>query len=246
MVAIAHCGLRHLGNQRLRIAQQQVQHRAGAVEFIFHHARLEAPHLAGALYQRVSDEQEADLERIQVNQRHLLGLINSILNFTRLEAGQVQFRTTAVSLAGLLDGLDALVAPQMRAKSLALTIGPVDAGLRVLVDEEKFRQILLNLLTNALKFTANGGRVDISSRRDGADARVVVRDTGRGIAAADLVSVFDPFVQVDRHVTPESEQGVGLGLAISRELARGMKGDLTAESEPGVGSSFTVTLPLAP
>ena len=187
-----------------------------------------------------------DLERIQVNQRHLLGLINSILNFAKLEAGQVQLRTIAVSLQRLLDGLDALVAPQMRAKSLAFTIGPVDAGLQVLVDEEKFRQILLNLLTNALKFTANGGRVDISSRRDGADARVVVRDTGRGIAAADLVSVFDPFVQVDRHVTPESEQGVGLGLAISRELARGMKGDLTAESEPGVGSSFTVTLPLAP
>ena len=194
----------------------------------------------------ITGEQEMDLERIQVNQRHLLGLINSILNFAKLEAGQVQLRTIAVSLQRLLDGLDALVAPQMRAKSLAFTIGPVDAGLQVLVDEEKFRQILLNLLTNALKFTANGGRVDISSRRDGADARVVVRDTGRGIAAADLVSVFDPFVQVDRHVTPESEQGVGLGLAISRELARGMKGDLTAESEPGVGSSFTVTLPLAP
>ena len=194
---------------------------------------------------RITGEQEMDLERIQVNQRHLLGLINSILNFTKLGAGQVQFRTTAVSLERLLDGLDALVGPQMRAKSLAFTIGPVDASLQVLVDAEKFRQILLNLLTNALKFTAQGGRVDISSRRDGAHARVVVRDTGRGIAVEDLMSVFDPFVQVDRHVTPESEQGVGLGLSISRELARVMKGDLTLTSKPGVGSSFTVTLPLA-
>ena len=194
----------------------------------------------------VTGEQVSDLERIQVNQRHLLGLINSILNFTKLEAGQIQFRTAAVPLKELLDGLDALVAPQMRAKSLAFTIGAVDPGLDVLVDEEKFRQILLNLLTNALKFTAHGGRIDISSHRDGVDARVVVHDTGRGIAAADIESVFDPFVQVDRHVTPESEQGVGLGLAISRELARGMKGDLTVTSEPGVGSSFTVTLPLAP
>ena len=194
----------------------------------------------------ITGEQEADLRRIQVNQRHLLGLINSILNFTRLEAGQVQFRTAAVSLAGLLHGLDALVGPQLRAKSLALTVGPVDAGLQVLVDEEKFRQIMLNLLTNALKFTENGGRVDIDSRRNGSDACVVVRDTGRGIAAENLVAVFEPFVQVDRHVTPESEQGVGLGLAISRELARGMNGDLTVESELGVGSSFTVTVPLAP
>lgn len=113
------------------------------------------------------------------------------------------------------------------------------------MDAEKLRQILLNLLTNALKFTAQGGRVDISSRRDGAHARVVVRDTGRGIAVEDLVSVFDPFVQVDRPLTPESEQGVGLGLSISRELARVMKGALTLTSEPGVGSSFTVTLPLA-
>lgn len=134
----------------------------------------------------------------------------------------------------------------MLAKSLSLTIGPVDSALRVLVDEEKFRQILLNLLTNALKFAAKGGRVDISSSRDGANARIVVPDTGRGIRAADLDSVFDPFVQVDRHVTPETEQGVGLGLAISRELARGMKGELTAESEPEVGSSFTVILTLAP
>jgi chemotaxis family two-component system sensor kinase Cph1 len=193
----------------------------------------------------VTGQQEQDLERIQVNQRHLLGLINSILNFTKLEAGQLQFRTTVVSLKKFLDGLDALVAPQMRAKSLAFAIGPVDAGLQVLVDEEKLRQILLNLLTNALKFSAEGGRVDISCRRDGAEARVIVRDTGRGIAAADLEAVFDPFVQVDRHVTPESEQGVGLGLAISRELARGMKGELTVASEPGVGSSFTVTLPVA-
>ena len=194
----------------------------------------------------ITGEQEADLRRIQVNQRHLLCLINSILNFTRLEAGQVQFRTAAVSLAGLLHGLDALVGPQLRAKSLTLTVGPVDAGLQVLVDEEKFRQIMLNLLTNALKFTENGGRVDIDSRRNGSDACVVVRDTGRGIAAENLVAVFEPFVQVDRHVTPESEQGVGLGLAISRELARGMNGDLTVESELGVGSSFTVTVPLAP
>ena len=194
----------------------------------------------------VTGEQKLDLERIQVNQRHLLGLINSILNFTKLGAGQVQFRTTAVSLKLLLDGLEALVAPQMRAKSITFTIGPVDAGLEVLVDEEKFRQILLNLLTNAQKFTADGGRVHISSRREGVVAYVVVRDTGRGIAAEDLAPVFDPFVQVERHGIPESEQGVGLGLAISRELARGMKGDLTVTSELGVGSSFTLTLPVAP
>ena len=190
----------------------------------------------------VTDKQQADLERIQVNQRHLLGLINSILNFTRLEAGQVQVTLERVPLSPLLHGLEALVGPQMRAKELELTI--VDCGDgAVLADEEKLRQILLNLLTNALKFTPAGGRVDVDCERAGGVVRVHVRDTGRGIPPDQLDSIFEPFVQVDRHVTPHNDQGVGLGLAISRELARRMGGNLRAESEVGVGSVFTLAIP---
>ena len=193
----------------------------------------------------VTAEQLADLERIVVNQRHLLGLINSILNYSKLEAGQVQFSLAPVPLRALLLGLDALVGPQMRAKRLTLEIGACGTAVSVLADEEKLRQILLNLLTNALKFTPAGGRVSVFCEPGGAAVAIHVRDTGRGIAPADLEQVFEPFVQVDRHVTSANDQGVGLGLAISRELARGMGGNLSAESEPGRGSTFSLTLPAA-
>ncbi|HKP75710.1 MAG TPA: ATP-binding protein, partial [Longimicrobiaceae bacterium] len=194
----------------------------------------------------VSDDQLADLERIVVNQRHLLGLINSILNFSKLEAGQVQFTLAPVPLDALLQGLEALVGPQMRAKELTLHIGGCGEGVKVIADEEKLRQILLNLLTNALKFTPSGGEVAVTCQVADGTATIRVRDTGRGIAPAHLEQVFEPFVQVDRHVTSSNDQGVGLGLAISRELARGMHGNLFAESELGHGSTFSLTLPAAP
>ncbi|HEU4641802.1 MAG TPA: ATP-binding protein, partial [Gemmatimonadaceae bacterium] len=102
-----------------------------------------------------------------------------------------------------------------------------------------------NLLGNAIKFTAPGGRVDIACDAREDRVHVRVRDTGRGIAPEQLQRIFDPFVQVDRQRQESSQQGVGLGLAISRDLARAMGGDLTAESEPGRGSVFTITLPRA-
>ena len=104
---------------------------------------------------------------------------------------------------------------------------------------------MLNLLTNALKFTERGGDVTISCSAEANRVHIAVSDTGRGIEPAKLASVFEPFVQIDRNVTPESDQGVGLGLAISRELARGMGGELHATSEVGVGSIFTLSLPRA-
>ncbi|HET7228606.1 MAG TPA: ATP-binding protein [Longimicrobium sp.] len=192
----------------------------------------------------VTEKQQADLERIQVNQRHLLGLINSILNFTRLEAGQVPAARERVELTPLLQGLEALVGPQMRAKPLELTIAPCGAHA-VLADPEKLRQILLNLLTNALKFTPAGGRVHVGCERVDGEVRIGVRDNGRGIAASELGSIFEPFVQIDRHITPHNDQGVGLGLAISRELARLMGGNLRAESRVGAGSVFTLSIPVA-
>ena len=193
----------------------------------------------------VSSEQSADLDRIQINQRHLLGLINSILNFTKLEAGQIQFTLVPVRLAELLNGLDALIGPQMQAKSLRFTVNACDPTISVLADSEKLRQIMLNLLTNALKFTEPGGEVTISCAPAGAYVAIAVADTGRGIAADGLASIFEPFVQIDRHITPATEQGVGLGLAVSRELARGMRGDLQVTSEFGVGTTFTVRIPAA-
>ncbi len=190
----------------------------------------------------VTADQQADLERIQINQRHLLGLINSILNYTKLEAGQIVITSRVVRVAEILSGVDALVGPQMRAKQLNLTVSTCAPDIEVHADEEKLRQILINLLTNALKFTP-AGDVSIWCDAQDATATISVSDTGRGIAPAQISSVFEPFVQIDRHVTPEHEQGVGLGLAISRELARAMRGDLTVTSIVGEGSTFTLTLP---
>jgi signal transduction histidine kinase len=203
------------------------------------------------LHGPVTDDQRGALARIDAAQRHLLGVINDVLNYARLEAGRLQYDIQDVRLEAVAAEVEGLVAPQLAARGLTFAHRSAAARPRaVRADPERLRQILLNLLTNAIKFTAPGGRVDLAyALAPGGDApgevRLCVTDTGRGIPADRLASIFDPFVQVDRHRTPESQQGVGLGLAISRDLARGMGGDLTAESTPGAGSTFTLTLPAA-
>ena len=203
----------------------------------------------------VTDAQRKDLTRIKKSGQHLLSLINDILNLSRIESGRLDIQLGDVPLADVLSNVETLMAPQMRARGLTYADAPADASLTVHADAEKLQQILLNLLTNACKFTASGGRVKVACEivpvvHDGATngerlVAVGVADTGRGIPAEKLASVFEPFVQIDRQSTPGSQQGVGLGLAISRHLARAMGGDLTVASVVGVGSTFTLTLPMA-
>ncbi|MBK5188583.1 MAG: PAS domain-containing protein, partial [Gemmatimonadaceae bacterium] len=193
----------------------------------------------------VTDLQREDLRRIRRASRHLLALINDILNYARLEAGSIELHLSDVTLANTLSEMEALIAPQLRAKGVAYEYRPCDRSVRVRADREKLDQILLNLVGNAVKFTERDGRIKLSCEVDGEIARVIVADTGRGIPRAKLQSIFDPFVQVDRHLTPERQQGVGLGLAISRDLARAMHGDITVESEAGKGATFVLTLPIA-
>jgi signal transduction histidine kinase len=130
--------------------------------------------------------------------------------------------------------------PQLQAKRLRYEQGPC-TGIVVRADGEKLRQILINLLSNAIKFT-DGGWIGISCSLEGREVRIDVRDTGCGIPAEQLDSIFEPFVQVDRRLNRPVE-GTGLGLAISRELAQGMGGTLTAASIVGEGSTFTLRLP---
>ena len=193
----------------------------------------------------VAPQQAEDLGRVRRNAQVLLALVNDVLNFTRLEAGQVDLALGDVALELALGDLESDLGPQLAAKRLAYHREPGPAPV-VRADAEKLRIVLQNLLTNAAKFTAPGGRVEVACAADAGVAQVHVRDTGRGIPPDKLDEIFQPFVQVDRHLTHSSQQGVGLGLAISRELARRMGGDLTAESEVGVGSTFTLTLPLTP
>jgi signal transduction histidine kinase len=192
----------------------------------------------------VTQQQRDDLGRIQTSQRHLLGLINEVLNYARLETGTVQYDLADVSIHDALAAVEALVAPQAGAKELALAVASCPPALAVRADAEKVRQILVNLLSNAVKFTDRGGRVELTCERSDDSVRIHVRDTGIGIAADQLERIFEPFVQVRADLTRTAE-GTGLGLAISRDLARGMAGELTAESTLGEGSTFTLTLPAA-
>ena len=123
--------------------------------------------------------------------------------------------------------------------------GEMPDDLAVCADGNRLQQILLNLLTNAAKFTRRGGSIAVDAARSGDNIHIHVRDTGRGIPADELTRIFEPFVQVEKEADQANQGGVGLGLAISRDLARAMGGDLGATSEPGQGSVFTVTLPAA-
>jgi PAS domain S-box-containing protein len=189
----------------------------------------------------LSDSQRDDVERIKRSGLHLLGLINSILNFTKLDTGEVEFQMGTPTLASLVTGLEDLVRPQMAVKSLRFGTSLCE-DVSVRADADKVRQVLLNLLTNAVKFTDADGTITLACEADEEWVRISVVDTGRGIAPSQLDRVFDPFVQFDRHLTPASQQGVGLGLSISRDLAVGMGGHLTAESTLGEGSRFTLSL----
>lgn len=191
----------------------------------------------------VTDAQRHDLDRIRTNQQHLLGLIGGVLDLSRIEAGRLTYDLTAVHLDEFLTGLNSLVEPQAAAKSLTLVHVPCPAGLAVCADREKLRQILLNLLSNAIRYTPAGGRIVVAGEiADECHVAITVTDTGIGIAADALDQIFQPFVQLDRSII-KIREGVGLGLAISLDLARGMGGELTATSRPGEGSRFTLKLP---
>ena len=189
----------------------------------------------------VTPQQAEDLRRILRSEQHLLGLINELLNFSRVERGDVPFVLSRVPVRGCIADVLELIAPQADVKAIAVSIACRDEDLAVLADADKLRQILVNLLTNAVKFTARGGAVCIDCAGEAERVTIQVRDTGVGIPHAKQSVVFDPFVQVHRG-TGAPLEGVGLGLAISRGLARGMGGDLTVNSEPGAGSTFELTL----
>ena len=193
----------------------------------------------------ITREQQLDLERIQKSQRHLLGLINGVLNFAKVGAGAVHYAVEPVPMHEVLGTCEALIAPQMQSKALEFQIGDCDERLKARADRDKVQQIVLNLLSNAVKFTGSGGRVALECAMD-SEQHVLVRvtDTGRGIAPEQLDRIFQPFVQIDAKLT-RAESGTGLGLAISKDLARGMGGDLLVESTPGQGSTFILALPAA-
>ena len=192
----------------------------------------------------VNPEQIKDLGRIKRAASYLLRLINDVLTIARFE-GARPLEVIPIPVNVMLAEVDGLCALQAKAKGLTLSVARCEGEVVVAADAERFQQILLNLITNATKFTLAGGKIDVVSDVHDNAVRIRVRDTGLGIRPVDIERVFEPFVQIDRHLTSSTQQGVGLGLSISRELARAMSGDLTLESVEGIGSTFTLTLPLA-
>lgn len=200
--------------------------------------------LAMGLRGPLTAEQRADVDRIRMSQLHLIGLINDLLNFTRIEAGHVAFSVDDVVLSDLVREVAETMAPQVSARRLIEERVACSDAVVARADRSKVEQILLNLLSNAVKYTAPGGRITWTCSATGDRVRVTIRDTGQGIPANRLQDIFEPFVQVGRGFARPVE-GAGLGLSISRDLARAMGGDLTVESAPTLGSAFTLDLPRA-
>lgn len=196
----------------------------------------------------LSAEQQENLAIITRSGEHLLGLINDVLDMAKLESGRLTLHNTLFDPHRLLEELIEMFRQRAAAKGIDLTLAcGLDVPRVILADNRKLRQVLINLLGNAVKFTDSGAvvlRAGCAQVADGCRLRLTVQDTGPGISAEDIGIIFDPFVQVG--VRPASREGTGLGLPISREMARLMGGDLTVSSTgiPGEGSLFCLDLPL--
>ena len=192
----------------------------------------------------VTEPQKVDLLRIRRNQRHLLGLITDLLNFVRVGSGHVKYALTDVGAHDAVAQTVNLIVALITEKGIICDLGDPDPDVVLRADPEKLQQILINLFSNAIKFTPAGGRIVVSCEARETTVLITVTDTGIGIPVEKLEMIFDPFVQVKEGFAGR-DTGVGLGLAISRDLARAMHGDLTARSVLGEGSEFTLVLPRA-
>jgi signal transduction histidine kinase len=189
----------------------------------------------------LNDEQRRQIGMVSSAGRHLLALINDVLDLSRIEAGQMQIGLELFSPSDAATSVVESLAPLAADRGLVLAFEDRTQGLHIQSDPMRFQQILLNLLGNAIKFTEEGS-VTLSLERDGTGVRAVVADTGPGIAADVLSNVFEDFYQVPRSDGSKTV-GTGLGLPVSRKLAEMLGGTLIAGSSEGGGSVFTLSLP---
>jgi signal transduction histidine kinase len=193
--------------------------------------------VGGPLTQKQTDA----VGRIRNSQQHLLALIDDVLDFAKIEAGRTSITPEAVLVCDLLDSLEPLLRPDLARRELTFVWNGCDRALAVQADPTRLRQILLNVLGNAIKFTPPHGRIELSALRNDDKVSICVSDTGIGIPADRIGRVFEPFFQVQSGTTREYP-GVGLGLAISRDFARGMGGEIEIESAQGKGCVVTIEL----
>jgi two-component system, sensor histidine kinase and response regulator len=199
--------------------------------------------LADGITGPVTELQRHQLGRIKVSARHLLELIDEILTYSRAEAGKEEVLYEVTGVNTMVDDAASLIEPLAADKHVTLCVVRLDTPLDIRTDPRKVRQVLVNLLSNAVKFTDAEGSVSLRARRDGDTLELTISDTGIGIEPDHLDRIFDPFWQVEQKPTRRAG-GTGLGLSVSRRLARLLGGDVLVTSEPGKGSSFTVLLPV--
>jgi signal transduction histidine kinase len=200
--------------------------------------------LSQQMFGAINAKQGEYLGDIQTSGQHLLALINDILDLSKVEAGKMELQLSRFSLAAALESVLLMVRERAAGRGVALSTEIDPAIGQLEADERKVKQILLNLLTNAVKFTPAGGTVTLRATRDGAGVLMAVRDTGVGIAPADQARVFEEFTQAGGATGPEVE-GTGLGLTLSRKLVELHGGRIWVESGLGMGSTFSFTLPTA-
>jgi signal transduction histidine kinase len=244
--------MRHEEVRRAAAAQEEAEEanrsKAQFLTTMSHELRTPLNAIAGyveilelGIYGPVTPEQKQALQRIQEAQRHVLSLMNDVLDFAKLEAGRTSFELSEVSLHDSLDDIETMIAPQLIKKGLDYSYTPCSPHSVLWLDADRLRQVMLNLLSNAIKFTPRGGMINVSCDCESSTehALVRVRDSGQGIPPAIMESVFEPFVQGGGEA---DSAGAGLGLSISRDLARAMGGSLTVESTLGEGSTFTLAI----
>jgi signal transduction histidine kinase len=235
-----------------RAAEEANRAKSGLISMMSHDLRTPLGAISGycdlltmGIRGEMNEAQLADVERIKKSSDYLLSLIDDVLSFARLNAGQIDnLAIQSLSADFVLSRTEMLMGTRFEQAGLQYNRQNCDPSIKLLADPDRLQQILLNLLGNAVKFTPRGGSVTVSCEAAGDRTLIHVTDTGVGIAQDQLDRIFEPFVQATGTATSARgpQKGFGLGLAISRELARRMNGDLTATSTVGAGSTFTVSL----
>jgi signal transduction histidine kinase len=192
------------------------------------------------MFGELNERQLAYVEDVLLAGKHLLSLINDILDLSKIEAGKLELELSQVALADVLRSAVSMLAERARSGGIELNLVAEPNGITIVADERRMRQIVFNLLSNAVKFTPADGRVDISARREDGHVEIAVADTGPGIAPEDLETIFQEFEQTS---DGKKAEGTGLGLPLSRKLVELHGGRLWVESTPGQGSTFRFTVP---
>ncbi|MFN2601503.1 MAG: ATP-binding protein [Gemmatimonadaceae bacterium] len=235
-----------------RSAEEANRAKSGLISMMSHDLRTPLGAISGycdlltmGIRGEMKEAQLADVERIKKSSDYLLSLIDDVLSFARLNAGQIDnLSIQSLSADFVLSRTEMLMGTKIEQAGLEYRRENCDTSVSLLADPDRLQQILLNLLTNAVKFTPRGGRITVSCEVAEGETYIHVTDTGIGIAPDQLDRIFEPFVQAagTSSTARGPQKGFGLGLAISRELARRMNGDLTATSKLGTGSTFSLCL----